>query len=132
MAIDSPDKRKGALGLGLPPGIILPLPDGGVDDAGRTILAGVYPIEDDPSGGTINTAAKRRRALGFGFPPGVIVNPAPDGDVDAYDRAGLAGLYYPGEEPIPPTPPAPPRRGNRRTRIPAVMLVLIQPGTLRR
>lgn len=132
MAIDNEQKRRAALGIGLPPGIILPPPSGSLDDVDRAILAGVYPVEDDPGGGTIDTPSKRRRALGFGFPPGVIVSPAPDGTIDATDRAGLAALYYPGIEPIPPIPPTPPRRGSRRTRIPATVLVLIQPGVIRR
>lgn len=131
MAIDNEAKRAAALGIGLPPGIVLPLPHGEVDSAGRAILAGVYPLDYDPGGGTINTQAKRRRALGFGFPPGVIVNPAPDGEIDADDRAGLAGLYYAGEEPIPPPVPTPPRRRGR-TRIPVAVLVLVNPGVLPR
>lgn len=132
MPIDNEQKRRAALGIGLPPGIVLPPPTGSIDAIDRAILAGIYPEAPDPGGGTIDTASKRRRALGFGFPPGVIANPAPDGTVDATDRANLAALYYPGDEPVPPIPPTPPRRGGRRTRIPVTVLVLIQPGVIKR
>lgn len=78
----------------------------------------------------IDTPSKRRRVLGYGLLPGVIVPPVPDGSIDTDDRAGLAGVYYSGSEPIPPEPePDTPVRGLA---IPADTLVSILPGVLAR
>ena len=42
----------------------------------------------------IDTEDKRRRALGAGRPGAIL--PSPSGDIDASDRAGMAGVYYAG------------------------------------
>lgn len=42
MAIDTATKRASALGVGQPPGVILPVPDGTIDAADRAQLAGGY------------------------------------------------------------------------------------------
>jgi hypothetical protein len=41
MALDTAAKRAAALGVGLPPGVILPVPDGSIDAADRAALAGI-------------------------------------------------------------------------------------------
>jgi hypothetical protein len=78
----------------------------------------------------IDTASKRRRVLGFGRPGAIL--PAPDGSIDAEDRAGLAGVYYTGGAPVPPVPPSPiVRRGGPNDSISAEKLIDILPGVLK-
>lgn len=43
---DTPAKRATALGAGLTPGVLLPTPDGSIDEVDRALLAGAYPIGD--------------------------------------------------------------------------------------
>jgi hypothetical protein len=49
---DTAAKRAAALGMGLPPGVVLPVPDGTIDAADRAQLAGVYVaspgVSDNP------------------------------------------------------------------------------------
>lgn len=42
MAIDTAAKRASALGFGMPPGVVLPVPDGTVSAADRAQLTGGY------------------------------------------------------------------------------------------
>jgi len=42
MAIDTAAKRAAALGAGLTPGVVLPVPDGTISAADRASLVGVY------------------------------------------------------------------------------------------
>lgn len=42
MAIDTAAKRAAALGVGMPPGVILPMPDGTVSAQDRAQLVGTY------------------------------------------------------------------------------------------
>jgi hypothetical protein len=43
---DTAAKRAAALGVGLPPGVVVPLPDGEIDSQDRAALAGVYASEE--------------------------------------------------------------------------------------
>jgi hypothetical protein len=62
MALDTPDKRAAALGAGLTPGIVLPIPDGGIDAGDRSQLTGLAAIEAaEPT----STAPARRFAVRF-------------------------------------------------------------------
>lgn len=47
MALDTATKRASAIGVGQPPGVILPVPDGTIDSGDRAQLAGGYAAGAD-------------------------------------------------------------------------------------
>lgn len=53
MAIDTATKRASAIGVGQPPGVILPVPDGTIDASDRAQLAGGYAPASGGGGSTL-------------------------------------------------------------------------------
>lgn len=81
MALDTATKRASALGVGMPPGIILPVPDGTIDAADRAALSGVV----------VPTAAVPGSFTAVSFKDGL-----------AYDDDGAMGTIFLGDaEPVP-------------------------------